>query len=175
MLALLKPPAVAGRVSAGLFVLRIIIGFAFVQYGLIKAAHPVTWAAAIGMAGLPVLVQLAVIVAELGGGLLLIFGALTPFAALLIALDMLGAVMTFVLPHHGMVWISSTPQLTFEKNLFYAAAAVTLLLTGPGAYSIDALLTRGRIGMGTDGLAGGAREIANEGFLARSVGSSERR
>jgi hypothetical protein len=45
--------------------------------------------------------------------------------------------MTFVLPHHGMVWISATPQLTFEKNLFYAAGAVTLLLTGPGAYSID--------------------------------------
>jgi putative oxidoreductase len=123
-------------------VLRIVIGFAFLQYGLIKVAHPVTWAADIGMAGLPALVQILVVVAELGGGLLLLFGALTPVAALLIALDMLGAVVTFVLPHHGMVWISSTPRLTFEKNLFYAAAAVTLLLAGPGAYSIDALLRR---------------------------------
>jgi putative oxidoreductase len=145
MLTLLKPPPIAGRVSAGLLVLRIVIGFAFLQYGLAKAAHPATWAADIGMAALPALVQVAVVVAELGGGLLLLFGALTPVGALLIALDMLGAVVTFVMPHHGMVWISSTPRLTFEKNLFYAAAAVTLLLTGPGAYSIDALLTRDRV------------------------------
>jgi putative oxidoreductase len=144
MLTLLKPPPSAGRVSAGLLVLRIVIGFAFLQYGLAKAAHPVTWAADIGVAGLPAIIQISVIVAELGGGLLLLFGALTPVAALLITLDMLGAVVTFVMPHHGMVWISSTPRLTFEKNLFYAAAAVTLLLAGPGRYSIDALLTRDR-------------------------------
>jgi putative oxidoreductase len=145
MLALLKPPPTAGRVSSGLLVLRIIIGFAFLQYGLAKAAHPATWAAEIGLASLPPLVQMSVAAVELGGGLLLVFGALTPVAALLIALDMLGAVVTFVMPHHGMVWISSTPRLTFEKNLFYAAAAVTLLLTGPGAYSIDAFLTRDRV------------------------------
>ena len=145
MLTLLKPPPVAGRVSAGLLVLRIIIGFAFLQYGLAKAAHPVTWAADIGLATLPPFVQVGVVVAELGGGLLLLFGALTPIAALVIALDMLGAVVTFVMPHHGMVWISSTPRLTFEKNLFYAAAAVTLLLAGPGAYSIDALFARDRM------------------------------
>jgi putative oxidoreductase len=142
MLAFLKPPPVAGRVSSGLLVLRIVIGLAFVQYGLAKAAHPITWANDVGLAGLPALVQISVIAAELGGGLLLLFGALTPVAALLIALDMIGAVVTFVLPHHGMVWISSTPRLTFEKNLFYGAAAVTLLLTGPGAFSIDAWLTR---------------------------------
>jgi putative oxidoreductase len=141
MLALLKPPAIAARVSTGLLVLRIVIGFAFVQYGLAKITHP-AWAADIGMAGLPTLVQIGVVAAELGGGLLLVLGALTPVAALLIALDMLGAVVTFTIPHHGLVWISSTPRLTLEKNLFYAAAAVTLLFTGPGAYSIDALLTR---------------------------------
>jgi putative oxidoreductase len=142
MLTLLKPPPVAGRVSAGLLVLRIIVGLSFLQYGLTKVAHPVTWAAGVGLASLPPFIQLAVVVAELGGGLLLLLGALTPVAALVIALDMLGAVVTFVMPHHGMVWISATPRLTFEKNLFYAAAAVTLLLAGPGAYSIDALFTR---------------------------------
>jgi len=123
-------------------VLRLVLGLAFIQYGLAKAAHPVGWAAFIGLPTLPPVIQVAVVVAELGGGLLLLFGALTPLAGLLIALDMLGAVLTFVIPHGGMVWIASTPRLTAEKNLIYAAAAVTLILTGPGAFSIDAWLAR---------------------------------
>lgn len=142
MLALLKPPPAAGRVGLGLLILRLVIGFAFLQYGIAKASHPTTWAADIGLATLPPAVQIAVAVVEVGGGLLVLFGALTPLGALFIALDMLGAVLTFVMPHHGMVWISSTPRLTFEKNLFYAAGAVTLLLAGPGIYSIDAWFTR---------------------------------
>jgi putative oxidoreductase len=142
MLSLLKPPPVSGRVSSGLLVLRIVLGLAFIQYGLAKAAHPVGWAAFIGLPALPPVIQALVVVAELGGGMLLLFGALTPVAGLLIALDMLGAVLTFALPHGGLVWISSTPRLTIEKNLIYGAAAVTLVLTGPGAYSIDALLAR---------------------------------
>lgn len=128
------------------------------QYGLAKAAHPATWAAALGLPGLPAIVQIEVVLAELGGGLLLVFGALTPLAALLLVLDMLAAVVAFVIPHHGMIWISQTPRLTLEKNLIYAAAAMTLLLAGPGAYSIDALLTRQRTRMGRDGLA---RELSS--------------
>jgi putative oxidoreductase len=142
MFALFTPPRHSSRVSSGLLILRIVLGLAFVQYGLQKAAHPVGWAAFIGLPTLPPVIQVAVVVAELGGGLLLLFGALTPLAGLLIALDMLGAVLTFVMPHGGMVWIASTPRLTVEKNLIYAAAAVTLILTGPGAYSIDALFVR---------------------------------
>ena len=149
MLTSLRPPLLTARVSSGLLVLRIVLGLAFVQYGLAKAAHPFGWAASIGLPGLPPLVQVLVVVAELGGGLLLLFGALTPVAASLIALDMLGAVLTFVLPHGGMVWISTAPRLTLEKNLIYGAAAVTLILAGPGLYSIDALLTRARMRMGT--------------------------
>jgi putative oxidoreductase len=141
-------------------VLRIVLGLAFVQYGLTKAAHPFGWAASIGLPGLPPLVQALVAIAELGGGALLLLGALTPVAGLLVALDMLGAIITFVIPHGGMAWISATPRLTLEKNLIYGAAALTLVLTGPGAYSLDALLTRGRVRMGTDGLAGGLSSSA---------------
>jgi putative oxidoreductase len=140
MLTLLKPPPLPGRASTGLLILRIALGFAFVQYGLIKAAHPATWAAALGLTSLPAVVQILVVIAELGGGLLLLCGALTPLAATALVLDMLGAIVTVVLPHGGMIWISASPRLTMEKNIFYGAAALTLALTGPGAYSIDAWL-----------------------------------
>jgi putative oxidoreductase len=159
MLSLLTPPALTGRVSSGLLILRVVLGFAFVQYGLLKAAHPVGWAASIGLPALPAAIQVLVVVAELGGGLLLLFGALTPVAGLLIAFDMLGAVLTFAMPHGGMIWISATPRLTVEKNLIYGAAAVTLILTGPGAYSIDAWIAQ-RTRMGRDGLARGLSSSA---------------
>jgi len=32
--------------------------------------------------------------------------------------------------------------VTFEKNIFYEAAALALLFCGPGAYSIDAMIAR---------------------------------
>jgi putative oxidoreductase len=141
MLALLKPPPLPGRASSGLLILRVVLGFAFVQYGLIKAVHPAAWATFMGLS-LPPIVQVSVVIAELGGGLLLLCGALTPIAATVLVLDMLGAVVTFVLPHGGMMWISASPRLTMEKNIIYGAAALTLALTGPGAYSVDAWLAR---------------------------------
>lgn len=153
MLALLRPPLVPGRISAGLLVVRVALGLTFVQYGFAKAEHPLTWAAAIGLASLPPVVQALVAAVELGGGLLLLLGALTPLAALFIVLDMLGAVVTFVLPHHGIIWISSSPRLTLEKNVIYAACALTLMLAGPGAFSIDAWFSRARVRTDKDGLA----------------------
>jgi len=128
--SLFHPPAHTGRVSLGLLILRAIVGLSFIQYAFTKLGHPFSWG---GAYGLPPIVQGYATFAEL-------IGALTPLGALLIAIDMLGAVLVFVLPHGGGIWISPMPKLTMEKNIFYEAAAWTLILTGPGIYSVDAIV-----------------------------------
>ena len=71
-------------------------------------------------------------VVEFGGGLLLLFGAFTFIAAVLLALQMVVAVWTvhlangFFLPNG------------YEFNLMLIASLGCLMLTGPGALSIDA-------------------------------------
>ena len=71
-------------------------------------------------------------VVEFGGGLLLLFGAYTVVAALLLAIQMAVAIWTvhlangFFLPNG------------YEFNLTLIAALVCLMLTGAGALSIDA-------------------------------------
>jgi putative oxidoreductase len=137
----LQPPAHTSRVSTGLLILRVILGLAFIQYGLTKVGHPTSWADSLAL-GLPSFIQPLTPLAELGGGILLVFGLLTPIAAIGIAIDMIFAVVLFIVPHGGTVWISPTPRLTFEKNIFYEAGALALLFCGPGAFSIDALLAR---------------------------------
>jgi putative oxidoreductase len=133
---LLRPPPLTGRVSTGLLILRVVLGLAFIQYGLTKVGHPLSWAEPLAI-GLPSFIQPLTPLAELGGGILLLVGLLTPIAAIGIAIDMLFAVILFIAPHGGMIWISPAPKLTFEKNIFYEAGALALLFCGPGAYSID--------------------------------------
>ncbi len=98
---------------------------------------------------------------EVGGGLLLAFGLLTPFAAAAIVAVMLVAVVTV----HLKAGFFATGG-GYEYNLVLAAAAVALAFTGPGALSLDAALglqLSGALwGAGAliAGLAGGAIQLA---------------
>ena len=73
--------------------------------------------------------------AEFGGGLLLAFGALTPLAAAAIV-----GVMTVAI---GSVHIKNgffNMQGGYEFPLVLSVAALSTVVTGPGTYSVDALL-----------------------------------
>ena len=131
----------------GLALLRIVVGATFVAHG---AQHLFgTWGGpglagtaasfeAVGLSpGFPLAV--AVGVTEFGGGLLLMAGALTPYVALALALTMAGAIWKVHLAHGFFINWALTPGRGhgIEYNVLLIAALLCLMLTGPGAFSID--------------------------------------
>ena len=83
---------------------------------------------------------------EFGGGLLLAFGLLTPIGAALVASVMIVAALTV---HVKQGFFAANNG--YELNLVLGLAALSVAFTGPGAFSIDALL-----GFWTGGLLWGA-------------------
>jgi putative oxidoreductase len=126
--------------SLGLLVLRVVVGLTLAGHGAqklfgwwggpgmkgwtqamtrlrIRPAVPFAWLAAL---------------AELGGGLLLALGFLSPLGSLAIIGTMLVAIATVHWPNG--FWAANRG---FEFNLTLIAGAVAVSLTGPGTYSID--------------------------------------
>jgi putative oxidoreductase len=126
--------------AAGLLVLRVVIGLTLAGHGAqkvfgwwggpgikgwtgaverlrIRPARPWAWIAALS---------------ELGGGLLLALGLLSPLGNLAIAGSMLVAIATVHLPKG--FWVTKGG---YEFNLAILASVAALALTGPGAYSLD--------------------------------------
>ncbi len=134
-------PALSSRVSVGLLLLRIVIGLAFVQHGLPKIEHPTSWMTMMmgPHAFAPPWLQAMAAVAEFCGGLALVLGVLTPLVTIGIGIDMLTAIFFVHLPMGGH-WVGGPGS--FELPLFYLTSMVALLCTGPGLYSIDALLAK---------------------------------
>ena len=117
----------------GLLILRIGVGAAILQAGLIKAFD---FSAAVGFmesAGwrLPGLAAFMVTAAETLGGLGLIFGVLTPLAACAVLATMIDAWAVNV--SAAAFW--SEP---FNVPFLIGLGAAALLFTGAGVYSVDA-------------------------------------
>jgi putative oxidoreductase len=74
-------------------------------------------------------------IAELGGGLFLAAGLLTPLACLAIIVMMIGAVVAVHLPKG---WWNTAGGMEFP--VLIAVTALGLTLSGPGPYSVDRLL-----------------------------------
>lgn len=72
--------------------------------------------------------------AEFGGGLLFAFGLFSPLGTVGIASSMLTAI---VRAHWPRVWATDRG---FELPLTYLAVALAVGVSGPGAYSLDAIL-----------------------------------
>jgi putative oxidoreductase len=129
-------------VSLGLLILRVVAGLTIASHGAQKAFG---WFGGAGwaktMAGYqsrglrPGWLWAALsILGELGGGLALALGLLTPLGAA----GMVGAmVMAIFMVHWPNGFFNSNRGVEFP--LLMLAAAVTIGVAGPGSYSIDAL------------------------------------
>ena len=128
-------------------VLRVMVGITFIAHGAQKLFG--IWGGA-GLAGTGAYfdsiglspgfaLAVAVGVTEFGGGLLLVAGALTPFAAGALILTMLGAIVKVHLANGFFLNWAITPGQGHgvEYNLVLIAALLCLVFTGPGAFSID--------------------------------------
>ncbi|MEJ1192145.1 DoxX family protein [Pseudarthrobacter sp. CCNWLW207] len=120
-------------------ILRVIIGFIFAAHGWQKFNE---WTiagtqASFAKMGVPAaeIAAPAVAILELGGGIALILGVLTRVVALLLALDMLGALF---LVHASAGVFAATGG--YELVLLLAAAALAVALTGAGRISVDRAL-----------------------------------
>jgi putative oxidoreductase len=129
--------------SYGILLLRIILGSIISAHGAQKLFGWFGGGGPRGTAGgfeqlrfrAPLLMAFAAGLAEFGGGLLIATGLLTPLAALAIAVVMLNAIGT-VHWRNGF-WNTAGG---YEFNLLVLTAAVAIASTGPGRFSLDALI-----------------------------------
>ncbi|OIH98232.1 MULTISPECIES: DoxX family protein [unclassified Curtobacterium] len=126
--------------SIGLTALRIVLGVVFIAHGAQKFAQGIPNVAQ-GFAGMGVpLADLAApLVAglELVGGALLVLGVATRVIGVLLAVDM---VVAGLLAHASSGFWSQDGG--FEYVLVLAVASLAVALTGPGRFSLDAVVLR---------------------------------
>jgi len=129
--------------AAGLLILRVVIGAIMFGHGAQKMFG---WWGGPGMAGwTQAMVRMRIrpprawawisALGEIGGGVLLILGLLTPLACAAVASSMLVAIALVHLPKG--FWVSKGG---YEFNLAILGAIVALALIGPGSASLDSAL-----------------------------------
>jgi putative oxidoreductase len=119
--------------DAGLLILRVVLGIIMLYHGWPKLTNlggTIDGFTGMGIP-LPALSALFATLAEVGGGLLMLLGALTDVAGLLFAIDMLGTI-TFVHAKNGF----AVNEGGVEWPLALLAMALAVALAGPGRYSI---------------------------------------
>ncbi|MFK8183981.1 MAG: DoxX family protein [Phormidesmis sp.] len=151
LLSALYPNFIEGPQGYMLLAFRAVVGLLFILHGLPKLKNLQTWSGALG-APLP-LCFLSAGFMELGGAGL-IMGVLTPFASASILVSMLYALGLEI--KNGDPLVAPDPYElgeyyegpngdkgeppSMEKALIFTLMLTLIMVFGPGAYSIDALL-----------------------------------
>lgn len=123
------------RMALGLTILRVIVGIVFIVHGSQKlfvfGLHGVTQGFTQFGVPLPTLSAPVVTFVELLGGIALVLGLFTRIAAILLAIDMVGAIV-FVHAKNGFFLPTG-----YEYALMLLTVFVAIVVSGPGAYAID--------------------------------------
>ena len=138
MTRLFRPHPVSARVSAGLLVLRLVAGLAFMFHGYGKIVKPFGWMPE--DSGVPGILQALAAVSEFGGGLCWMLGLLTPLASLGLVCTMSVAVHLHAVVLKDPFVASGPGQGAYEPALLYLCVAILLLFAGPGRFSLDRVL-----------------------------------
>ncbi|MEJ8282047.1 DoxX family protein [Pseudonocardia spirodelae] len=124
--------------DAALLLVRLLLGVVLVAHGVQKLGKGVDGVAT-GFAGMgipfPTVSALFVMLVELGGGVLLLLGAVTTVAGLAVVVAMAGA---FLFAHAGLSPFVDAGG--WELVGVIAAGGLALAAAGPGRFSVDALL-----------------------------------
>jgi putative oxidoreductase len=128
-------PALAKHFAAPILLLaRAMMATIFVVEGYEKITGYADVAAYMAKQGVPATLLPLVILTELGGGLMVLVGLGTRWAAFALAGF---CVLTAVIIH-----LAQGETIEFQKNLAMAGGFLALVASGPGAWSIDARLGR---------------------------------
>jgi putative oxidoreductase len=123
------------RMALGLTILRVIVGIVFIVHGAQKlfvfGIPGVTAGFAQMHIPLAAVAAPGVAILEFVGGIALVIGLFTRIFAILLAIDMLGAIL-FVHGRNGFFL-----PMGYEFALTLLGAFVALAVGGPGEYSVD--------------------------------------
>jgi putative oxidoreductase len=140
MLRWFMPSPVQGPQALALLLFRLAVGSGFLLHGRRKLKHPTNWMQEEGTPPGPPAVQVFAALVEFGSGIGCLLGLLSPLAAIGMLLMMTGAAIKVHIPNHSP-FVDSPGKPSAESCIIYMAAAILLLLMGPGKYSIDQLWT----------------------------------
>jgi putative oxidoreductase len=126
--------------AAAPLILRVVLGAVFAMHGWQKLQSGIpAFSGFLGGLGFPMpdVFTVILIAAELGGGILLILGLFTHWAAKVLALV---AIVALVTVHISKGFFVANGG--YEFILLILAATISLLITGPGKYSLDASMRK---------------------------------
>jgi putative oxidoreductase len=119
--------------------LRVVVGISMIMHGYPKLKNPkqaVQWTKGMGV---PAIATYLAIILEFFGGIALVIGLIVPIVAFFIALEMIGiAVMKKT--KMKATYLTRQNASSYEIDILYLLLAITLLVLGAGALSIDGIL-----------------------------------
>lgn len=126
--------------SLALLLLRVILGSAFILYGMPKIQNPTGW---LPDSSIPGFFLFLAALSEFAGGIALVLGLLTPLASFGIACTMI--VATYF---HAILFkdpfVNTTGGGSYATALVYLGVALIFMTLGPGKFSLDRFIFKQR-------------------------------